>query len=166
MEKDSLQSLIEQGLSQREMAKITGLSHTTIRHWLAKYGLNTKTNSKPEFYKCIICGDNDPLNFYKSCGGSWCKECHNRKCIQNQRKRKQQFVDYKGGHCERCGYNKCLGALEFHHLDPKEKDPDWSKLKSKSLENAKPELDKCALVCSRCHREIHWEEANKRRGLT
>ena len=28
------------------------------------------------------------------------------------------MVDYKGGKCERCGYDKNISALEFHHLDP------------------------------------------------
>lgn len=31
-------------------------------------------------------------------------------------------IEYKGGKCSVCGYSKCKGALEFHHLDPKEKD--------------------------------------------
>lgn len=31
-------------------------------------------------------------------------------------------VQYKGGKCCVCGYNKYLGALEFHHLNPNEKD--------------------------------------------
>lgn len=27
-------------------------------------------------------------------------------------------IAYKGGKCQICGYDKCVGALEFHHLDP------------------------------------------------
>ena len=40
---------------------------------------------------------------------------------------KEQLVEYKGGKCERCGYNKSMRALEFHHLDPSEKDFGISK---------------------------------------
>lgn len=31
---------------------------------------------------------------------------------------KEKLIEYKGGKCQVCGYNKCASALEFHHLDP------------------------------------------------
>ena len=67
---------------------------------------------------------------------------------------KNQIVEYKGGKCEICGYNKCIEALEFHHLNPEEKDFTISG-GTKGFEKLKPEIDKCILVCSNCHREIH-----------
>lgn len=67
---------------------------------------------------------------------------------------KQQSVDYKGGKCNICGYSRCIKALEFHHLDPSEKDFSLSVV-SKSFESIKPELDKCVLLCANCHREVH-----------
>lgn len=33
-------------------------------------------------------------------------------------KRKYEVVQMRGGKCERCGYNKNLAALDFHHRDP------------------------------------------------
>lgn len=42
-----------------------------------------------------------------------------------QRKReklKKDAIEYKGGKCQICGYDKCDSALEFHHLDPSQKD--------------------------------------------
>lgn len=71
-------------------------------------------------------------------------------------KTKKKLVDYKGGKCEKCGYNKCIEALEFHHNDPNEKDFAISR-KSYSYDRLKNEVDKCILVCSNCHREIHYE---------
>jgi len=66
-------------------------------------------------------------------------------------------VLYKGGKCEICGYNKCLGALDFHHLNPNEKDFSISdSSKYHNLEEMKKEVDKCILVCANCHREIHY----------
>jgi hypothetical protein len=65
---------------------------------------------------------------------------------------KQKAVDYKGGKCVGCGYGGCLAALDFHHLNPKEKEglkAHWS------FEKNRKELDKCVLVCVRCHREVH-----------
>jgi hypothetical protein len=67
---------------------------------------------------------------------------------------KIRLVEYKGGKCQICGYNKCFNALEFHHLNPNSKDFTISG-KSLSFEKLKYEVDKCILVCSNCHSEIH-----------
>jgi hypothetical protein len=67
---------------------------------------------------------------------------------------KRQCIEYKGGKCVICGYNKCPDALDFHHVNPDEKDFNISG-GTKSFESLKPELDKCILVCANCHREIH-----------
>lgn len=73
---------------------------------------------------------------------------------------KRKAVDYKGGKCIICGYLKCLAALDFHHKNPLEKDGyGTGALKAHwSWEKNKIELDKCVLVCVRCHREIHSGE--------
>lgn len=72
-------------------------------------------------------------------------------------KEKQKAVDYKGGKCIFCGYDKCLAAMDFHHKNPLEKDGyGTGALKSHwTFEKNKTEIDKCVLVCVRCHREIH-----------
>lgn len=60
------------------------------------------------------------------------------------------------GKCQVCGYNKCLRSLEFHHLDPLQKDFTISgNLKRIKKEKVIKELEKCILVCSNCHGEIH-----------
>jgi hypothetical protein len=79
------------------------------------------------------------------------------KSVVDWRKRtKIKLVEYKGGCCEICGYNKCVGALSFHHKNPSEKDFNIS-AKSYSYERLKNEVDKCILVCNNCHTEIHEE---------
>jgi DNA-binding CsgD family transcriptional regulator len=75
--------------------------------------------------------------------------------VINWRKRtKIKLVEYKGGKCECCGYNKSNSALQFHHKDPNEKDFTIGG-SSYSFERLKTEVDKCILVCSNCHIEIH-----------
>lgn len=59
-----------------------------------------------------------------------------------------------GGGCFRCGYHKCLKAIEFHHLDPSKKDFTISNDHFK-LEEAIEESKKCILLCANCHRELH-----------
>lgn len=77
---------------------------------------------------------------------------------------KQKLVEYKGGECSICGYDKSLRALHFHHVDPNEKDFTISS-KSYSYERLKKEVDKCILVCSNCHCEIHDEIDNNKKNL-
>lgn len=71
------------------------------------------------------------------------------------------LIAYKGGKCERCGYDKSSRALEFHHLNPSEKDFGISKVLTRSIQSLKEEADKCVLLCSNCHAEIHDELFNQ-----
>lgn len=59
--------------------------------------------------------------------------------------------------CEVCGYDKCKAALDFHHLDPAEKDFNLASISStnRSKDKVIAELQKCVLLCSNCHREHH-----------
>lgn len=74
---------------------------------------------------------------------------------KRRRKVKELAIEYKGGQCQICGYKKCVAALEFHHRTPGEKDFAISRCSTKAWETTRKELDKCILVCSNCHREIH-----------
>lgn len=75
------------------------------------------------------------------------------------REKKAQYVAYKGGKCQLCGYSKCISALEFHHKDPKEKEFNIT-VKQTTWEKAKKELDKCIMICVNCHRELHYKQSN------
>jgi transposase len=76
--------------------------------------------------------------------------------VKNFRERiKIKAVEYKGGKCIVCYYNRCIRAFDFHHLDPSKKDFNISNNCNMSWDRVKIELDKCILVCSNCHREIH-----------
>lgn len=85
-----------------------------------------------------------------------CKKCSVEAVQRRREKLKLLAVEYKGGECEVCGYKKCVNALEFHHIDPNEKEFGVGENGyTRSIETIKKELDKCVLVCSNCHREIH-----------
>ena len=79
---------------------------------------------------------------------------NSERVISWRKRKKRELIEYKGGQCEICGYKKCDRALQFHHKDPKEKDFQISG-KSLIFEKLKDEVDKCILVCSNCHSEIH-----------
>lgn len=79
------------------------------------------------------------------------------KAVSKRRKRiKEMAIDYKGGKCIFCGYNRSHSALDFHHIDAASKEFGVSlDGLTRSWERTKKELDKCVLVCANCHREIH-----------
>lgn len=61
-----------------------------------------------------------------------------------------------GRRCCLCGFNAYQEALEFHHINPEEKEFGiTTDTTTKSLEKQLQELKKCILVCSNCHRGIH-----------
>lgn len=89
-----------------------------------------------------------------------CRKCAIEAVKKRRNKLKQMAVDYKGGKCQKCGYDRCIAALDFHHIDESQKEFGISGSGySKSWEKIKKELDKCILVCANCHREIHSQEA-------
>jgi hypothetical protein len=50
------------------------------------------------------------------------REVNKASVIKRRKQNKLLLVEYKGGKCECCGYDKCIAALEFHHLDPTTKE--------------------------------------------
>ncbi len=81
---------------------------------------------------------------------------------QNQRqsiKRKDFGDELKlshSGKCLVCGYDKCLEALDFHHIDPAQKDfAVLTHHKRRNKQTIIRESNKCMLLCSNCHRELH-----------
>lgn len=160
MDKEELENLINQNLSIRQIAKILKKSYTAIRFHLRKFSLSTKVYGQKKSRRCVHCGETRKSRFvsrgHDRVCKSICKVCHARYTIERFRKYKKQAVDYKGGKCSRCGYNKCIGSLQFHHRDPIKKDPKWTRMRTWKFENIKNEIDKCDLVCGNCHGEIHW----------
>lgn len=87
--------------------------------------------------------------------------------VKNWRNRKKrELVLYKGGQCEICGYDKIqyLRAFDFHHVNPNEKEFSISGI-SCSFEKIKKEVDKCQLLCCRCHMELHDKIEERKRNL-
>lgn len=79
------------------------------------------------------------------------------------KKRRKQLkimaVEYLGGKCMRCGYDKFPQVLEFHHRNPAQKEFGLGmRGLTRSWEKIKQEIIKCDLLCANCHREIHIEK--------
>jgi hypothetical protein len=109
--------------------------------------------------KCIECNIIKPLSeFYSGGRRKRCRKCMSVSSKNRVRKNKILAVDYLGGKCIKCGYNSCMDAMEFHHKDPEEKEDGINHMLKGLFENMKRELDKCDLLCVRCHRELHAED--------
>lgn len=85
-----------------------------------------------------------------------CSKCSSEAVSKRRKELVIKAVHYKGGKCSICSYNKCITALEFHHIDPTTKLFGISDGCTRSWEVIKVELDKCILVCANCHRELHF----------
>ena len=113
--------------------------------------------------QCEICGQQfDILD--RGWTRKFCYECsphedenmtHSQAVTIKRQAIKKMLIAYAGGKCQKCGYDKCSRALEFHHLDPNEKDFGISKTLTKNIQALKTEVDKCILLCSNCHAEEH-----------
>ncbi len=73
---------------------------------------------------------------------------------KRRRKIKTLAIEYKGGKCQICGYNKYPSVLDLHHITGEKKFGIGDKGYTRSWEKVKAELDKCVLVCANCHREL------------
>ena len=84
------------------------------------------------------------------------KEYLKKAVAARRRKLKLLVIEYKGGKCIICGYDKYPGAFDLHHIDGSTKEFGLSmEGLTRSWEKTKAEADKCVLVCANCHREIH-----------
>ena len=169
--KEQVIKLRRKGLTYNEIRDITKVKNTTISDIVRPLNLGGNSIKKltPELIEEIQAKYNEIGNLKKVVklyhisferlskvikhGKK--KKVSNTEAVESWRKRKKKaLVEYKGGKCQCCGYYRCIEALEFHHLDPNIKSFTISG-KSKSFNSLKSEVDKCILVCSNCHKEIH-----------
>ena len=74
--------------------------------------------------------------------------------VKRRKVLRQKAIEYKGGKCQLCAYNKCLEALEFHHFLNEKNFGISHKGYTRSWERVKKELEICTLLCANCHREV------------
>lgn len=81
------------------------------------------------------------------------------KAIQSNKKILEWYRNYKSTlKCSRCEENH-PSTLDFHHLDPSQKENTvFNILQSKGRLRAIEEIKKCIVLCSNCHRKLHWKE--------
>lgn len=177
--KNDILKLREDGLSYNEIKNILGCSKATVSYHCKIWSLNDIGLSKDkitqenienikEYYKTHT---KKETSIYFNIGLTTVVRYVDKKrlILTSDQKKKRNYInvksyikkiklkaiEYKGGKCEICGYDKCVRSLDFHHINPKEKEFGIGSGVCKSWKKIKIELDKCMLVCKNCHGEIH-----------
>jgi hypothetical protein len=109
-----------------------------------------------EQYATRDCGTHGTTRFVLEGRGYYrCVRCRAERVSAWRRRTKARLVAEAGGRCTLCGYDRHLGALEFHHRDPSEKRFSLSvRGVTRSIESLREEARKCVLLCANCHAEV------------
>lgn len=102
------------------------------------------------------CKRHGPVEFALEGSGYYrCKRCRSEAVSKRRRRVKRKLVGEAGGVCALCGYSRWVGALQFHHLDPKAKRfSPGHQGHSRSIARSRAEIRKCVLLCANCHAEV------------
>lgn len=167
--RERLEALVDAGATIADIAGAVELSTGTVRHWLQRYGLRTQNRFGGRMsgiaraakdaglvsvaMKCAHHGETE--FFLEGRGYYRCKRCRSDAVVRRRRRVKAILAAEAGGRCCLCGYDRHLGALEFHHLDPREKRIGLSyKGAALALATLRAEAQKCVLLCANCHAEV------------
>lgn len=88
-------------------------------------------------------------------GSFRCPRCVSERVSRRRRRLKEILVAEAGGACVACGYDRYIGALQFHHLDRREKRFQLAgRGLTRALSTLRREAEKCVLLCANCHAEV------------
>ena len=169
IERERLEEMVNRGMTVAEIADEVGLSKTAVRHWLTRYELRTQNKVGPRIMaEAKIAKEAGMLTMLAECprhgetsyvlegrGYYRCQRCRIEQIARHRRKLKETLVTEAGGRCTACGYDGCIAALQFHHLNRADKRMGISaRGLTRSLEALRQEAAKCVLLCANCHAEV------------
>lgn len=160
---DRLKVLAASGATAVEIGRELDRSASTVRYWLRRHGIKLANGRGPRrrshggaktaVFRCKRHGTTEFV--LEGRGHYRCKRCRSAAVSRRRRVIKQRLVAEAGGACALCGYNRWLGALQFHHVDPR-----WKTFQigqaghTRSLARCRAEARKCVLLCANCHAEV------------
>jgi transposase-like protein len=162
---DLLRALVASHFSIREIAETMERSAASIRHWLAKLGLETNPRQHSAAAARALaagateaelhCALHGITRHVRRDAGFRCAQCRSAAVSARRRRVKRMLLDEAGGACAICGYDRCVASLHFHHLDPSIKSFALGVTGvTRSLEAARAEASKCVVLCANCHGEV------------
>lgn len=112
-----------------------------------------KDKSRKDGYQphCKLCARSRGKNDYATKHRDSVKKRDDAKRAANQ----ALLLDYKNVHpCIKCGEAEPC-CIDFHHLDPDEKEFGIAGSLHRKWETILTELEKCIPLCANCHRKVH-----------
>jgi transposase-like protein len=162
-----IEPLIEEGLTIEKIARRLGVSDSTAKKWMKRYGLRTRGAQRREMLdEMRSSGRRDAqlecrkhgLTRHVSVASERrlrCTKCRAEAVARRRRKVKEILIEEAGGACAICGYARHPAALQFHHVDPADKSFGLGvRGITRSLEELRKEAAKCVLLCANCHAEL------------
>jgi hypothetical protein len=158
-----LETLVEKGLTRAEIATELGIGASTVNYWLKKFDLRTVRARQgspgdgplPKYTRRVCLQHGEARFILEGRGYYRCTRCRMERVADRRRVVKQILVSEAGSRCVLCGYDRHLGALHFHHLDPREKSFGIARNgHTRGIAEARAEVSKCVLVCANCHAEL------------
>ena len=130
--------------------------------------------------QCTKCKETKPIDEFRKNGNGFqskCKPCqleYTRAHNQKNQKKYQKYVSssvkkaYHRGHdlvnrhkslcgCQKCG-DKRYWLIDYHHIDPSQKEFPVAYYKTGSIRKLKSEIRKCITLCRNCHTDFHFQE--------
>lgn len=175
MDRADLETLIERGLTIREIAGALGVSRASARYWIANHGLTTRRASRLAELRSLrrsganrgvaTCPHHGRSDVQIQASGAFrCLQCRSDAVSRRRRRVKEILVEEAGGRCVRCGYDRSLAALVFHHRDRSTKTFGIAgNGVTRSVGRAREEATKCDLLCANCHAEVEDERLGRLR---
>jgi transposase-like protein len=163
LDEELVRRLVQEGCTVGEIAASTGRGAASVRLWLRRYGLQTERQLtyRPDvelpdelLRRCRHHGRTrfvrvGEKNHYR------CAACTAKRVSERRRRVKRILVEEAGGRCAICGYDRYVGALQFHHLNPGEKAFIVSlRGATRGIAKLRAEARKCVLLCANCHAEV------------
>lgn len=174
--KIELENLVQKHQSIEEILEEIGYVQTRDERVITSFkqhlsNLNISYTHLSDEKKMVICKQckqiKDVSEFYQSKGKvtqKICKECVRMKERQKYHSVQEQLNSLKENKtCAKCGCSKYY-LLDFHHIDPSQKEFSISDNPHAKIQTLLKEIKKCICLCSNCHREFHF--LNRKKQIT
>jgi transposase len=164
--REQLEPLVESGATLHEIATTVDRSPGTVRYWIARHGLESpkavrrrqRDRARASGERTFI-GDcrthGETVFVVENSGRGRCRKCRMERVTERRRKVKRLLIEERGGRCLVCSYDRFVGALHFHHVDPAAKEFAVSKNGATlGIATLRAEAEKCVVLCANCHAEV------------
>lgn len=166
LDREGLTSLVDGGLSLREIGEELGVPISRVSYWVRRYALGRtgrgrraaaiKAAREAGIKEVVLeCPKHGATPYWIGRTSTRCRKCNSAGVASRRRRVKQTLIEEAGGHCKICGFDGSPVALEFHHTDPGSKSFGVSQAGiSRSIARSRAEAAKCVLLCANCHAQV------------